>query len=244
MPYPAPVPGPAGAAGPAPAGTGLVSVTGGVLDSPLTLSAGDIVVGGALGVPAVLAAGTNGYILRTVSGVPAWRELSDYGTLAARPAAAAGREGQEYWITDAALGQEYSICVRTGASTFSWKTVPTGAPWSAVVAPTTAQTTDASATTLATIATTTNKGHLLDLRVSATQSDRSAQVGWSILATVTNAAGACTVRDAYIVPSDGGASGLTAIVDVSGTDIRVRIQGLLAATFDWCVAGTMLVHGS
>ena len=45
MPTPAPIPGPAGSAGaagapgPAPSGTGLVSVTGGVLDTPSTLSA-------------------------------------------------------------------------------------------------------------------------------------------------------------------------------------------------------------
>lgn len=41
MPIPAPIPGPAGsagAAGPAPSGTGLVSVTAGVLDTPSTLT--------------------------------------------------------------------------------------------------------------------------------------------------------------------------------------------------------------
>lgn len=118
-----------------------------------------------------------------------------------------------------------------------------GAPWSAILAPTTAQTTDATTTTLATIATTTDKGHALDLLVSATQSDRSAQVVFKILASVTNAAGTCTVRDVVITPTDP-ASTWVATVDVSGTDIRVRVTGAGGTTIDWCVAGTRLVHGS
>lgn len=118
-----------------------------------------------------------------------------------------------------------------------------GAPWSAVVAPSTVQTTDATTTTLKTIATTSDKGHALDLIVSATQSDRSAQVVFKILATITNAAGTCTVRDVVITPTDP-ASAWTATVDVSGTDIRVRVTGAGGTTIDWCVAGTLLIHGS
>lgn len=135
MPVPAPIPGPAGAAGaagatgpagPAPAGTGLVSVTAGVLDTPLTLAAGDIVVGGALGVPSVLSAGTNGYILRVSGGSPVWREISAAGLAANRPTAIAGREGQEYWSTDAAAGLELSRCVHKGDGNYAWEVVAYG----------------------------------------------------------------------------------------------------------------------
>lgn len=141
MPEAAPIPGPAGPtgaagaagaagpqgpAGPAPAGTGLVSVTGGVLDTPLALAAGDIVIGGALGVPAVLAAGSAGYMLRMIGGAPVWRELSASGLLADRPAATAGREGQEYWSTDAAAGLELARCVHKGGGTYAWEVVSYG----------------------------------------------------------------------------------------------------------------------
>jgi len=120
----------------------------------------------------------------------------------------------------------------------------TGLPWTAPLAPDDGQTTDATTTTIATIATTTDKGHALDLVVSATQSDRSAQVAFKILASVTNVAGTCTVRNQLITADDGGASGWAAVLDVSGTNIRVRVTGALATTIDWLVAGTMLVHGS
>lgn len=119
----------------------------------------------------------------------------------------------------------------------------TGLPWTTAIAPDDGQTTDATTTTIATIATTTDKGHALDLVVSATQSDRSASVAFKILASVTNAAGTLTVRSQVTTPSDG-ASAWTAVVDVSGTNIRVRVTGAGGTTIDWVVAGTMLVHGS
>ena len=118
-----------------------------------------------------------------------------------------------------------------------------GLPWHASVGPATVQTTDATTTTAVTIATTTDKGHALDLVVSATKSDRSTQVAWKILATITNAAGVCAVRDALITASDPGTA-WTATVDVSGTNVRVRVTGAGGTTVDWCCAGSMLVHGS
>lgn len=120
----------------------------------------------------------------------------------------------------------------------------TGLPWTTALAPDDGQTTDATTTTIATIATTTDKGHALDLVVSATQSDRSAQVAFKILASVTNVAGTCTVRNQLITADDGGASGWAAVLDVSGTNIRVRVTGAGGTTIDWCVAGTLLIHGS
>lgn len=94
----------------------------GDLTSPMT-TAGDLIVGGDAGAPTRLPAGSAGYIMRTVSGAPAWRELSAYGALADRPACAAGREGQHYWVTDGATGLQHTLCVHHGAATFEWTAV-------------------------------------------------------------------------------------------------------------------------
>lgn len=137
---------------------------------------------------------------------------------------------------EAGLASDHAAAVRAA--------IGAAAPWTTAIAPDDGQTTDATQTTIATIATTSNKGHALDLVVSATQSDRSAQVTFKILASVTNVAGTCTVRNQLITADDGGASGWAAVLDVSGTSIRVRVTGAGATTIDWIVAGTMLVHGS
>lgn len=118
-----------------------------------------------------------------------------------------------------------------------------GTPWSAVVTPSTVQTNDATETTLKSIPTTTNKGHALALIVSATQSDRSGQVAFEIRATVTNVGGTCTVRDVVITPTDPATTWMVT-VDESGADVRVRVTGAGGTTIDWCVAGTLLTHGS
>jgi len=76
---------------------------------------------------ASLPAGTSGYIMRYIGGSWVARELSASGLAAARPAAAAGREGQFYWATDATAGLELSECVHQGGSTYAWTIVPYGA---------------------------------------------------------------------------------------------------------------------
>jgi len=132
--------------------------------------------------------------------------------------------------------------VVNGGATLTGAAAAADMPWSSTLAPSTVHTEDATTTTLGSIPTTTDKGHALDLVVSATQGDRSAQVVWKILATVTNAAGVCTVRDVVVTPSDPG-SAWTATVDVSGTNIRVRVTGAAATSLDWIAAGTLLVYG-
>jgi len=100
---------------------------GGGMVNPMT-AVGNLIVGGAvvggIATPAPLAIGTAGYILRVVGGTPAWRELFAPGLLAARPAAAAAREGQWYWVTNAAAGLEMSLCVHKGGGTYAWEVVP------------------------------------------------------------------------------------------------------------------------
>ena len=231
--------------------------------NPMT-TAGDLIVGGASGAATRLAIGSTGYVPRVVGGTVAWRELSATGLLADRAAAAAGREGQRYYATDAAAGLELSECVHKGGATYAWEVVSYGvtatgvaltqaasataaaaaidAPWSSTLAPSTVHTDDATVTTLGSIPTTTDKGHAIDLLVTAVQGDRSAQVAWRILATVTNAAGVCTVRDVVVTPSDPG-SAWAATVDVSGTNIRVRVTGAAATSLDWIAAGSLLVYG-
>lgn len=102
---------------------------GGGMTNPMT-AVGNLIVGGAvsggIATPMPLAIGPGGYVLRSVAGNPAWRELSAAGTLAARPTAAAVREGQTYWITDAAAGLELSICLHKGSAAYAWETLAYG----------------------------------------------------------------------------------------------------------------------
>lgn len=107
------------------AGVVVVGSGGGGFESPMTTE-GDLIIGGVGGVPARLAAGTNGYILRVAAGRPAWRENSAYGLIGARPGAAAVREDMVYWASDAAAGAELSKCLHKGSGVYAWETIPYG----------------------------------------------------------------------------------------------------------------------
>ena len=103
---------------------------GGGMVNPMN-AVGNLIVGGpvvgGLATPTRLAIGPAGYILRSVAGAPAWREISAAGTAAARPTpAAAVREGQTYWSTDAAAGAQLSICLHKGGATYAWETLAYG----------------------------------------------------------------------------------------------------------------------
>lgn len=101
----------------------LKPAAGGGFANPMT-SVGDMIVGGVAGAPARLAAGSAGYIPRIVGGTPVWRELFAPGTSGTRPGAAAAREGQWYWSTNAAAGLELAVCTHQGGTTYAWVTVP------------------------------------------------------------------------------------------------------------------------
>lgn len=174
-----------------------------------------------------------------------------YSTRASATSPGTWTSREPVYLADAGSlrGRTISTTAPTSGQVLGWNATTskwegTTMPWTTPIAPDDGQTTDATTTTIATIATTTNKGHALDLVVSAAQSDRSASVAFKVLASVTNVAGVCTVRSQVTTASDGGASTWTVVVDVSGTNIRVRVTGALATTIDWVVAGTMLVHGS
>lgn len=111
---------------------------GGGMLNPMT-AVGNLIVGGAvsggIATPVPLAIGTGGYVLRSVAGNPAWREISAAGLLKDRAAAAAVREGQTYWATNAATGQQLSICLHKGGATYEWENLAYDlAPWTATPA--------------------------------------------------------------------------------------------------------------
>lgn len=99
--------------------------------NPMT-TVGDIIVGdtvsGGVAAPARLGAGSSGYVMRSVAGTPAWRELSAAGLAGDRPNAIATREGQTYWSTDGAAGSELAMVVHKGGTTYDWEILPYGGP--------------------------------------------------------------------------------------------------------------------
>lgn len=117
----------------------------------------------------------------------------------------------------------------------------TGAPWSSVLAPAEVETNDATTTTLASIATAASRSYAVEVTVVSTRSP-AAVVAWKLLATVhSDGGGTLTLNDVLIHgPTDAGASGMAATVDVSGSSIRVRVTGLGGTSVSWSVAGTVL----
>lgn len=113
-------------------------------------------------------------------------------------------------------------------------------PWTTSVPPTTVATTNATVTPLLVLATTPNKGHALDLLVSATRDDRSAQVAWKVLAAVTrDGGGTVTVRSVLATPS--GVTPWVVNVTAVGLTIVVTVQGAAATNIDWITSGSLLV---
>ena len=117
---------------------------------------------------------------------------------------------------------------------------PPQGPWSSLLAPTDLNTTNAVTQTLATVSTTANKSNLYDITVNAYRTDLSAQVGFKVFATVTNAAGVVTVRDVVVTPTDPGTAWVVAVT-ASAPNILVRVTGDVGPTpIQWNLAGSVL----
>jgi hypothetical protein len=139
--------------------------------------------------------------------------------------------------------------LRSDGTDPSWQQVAaadvTGLPWWGVVSPDEIATSDATVTTLATIAAATDHLFTVDVLVSAREAARTFSVAWKLLATVSSDGAAATVEDVLITgPTDGGASGCSVAIDTSGTDIRVRVTGLGGTSITWGVQGTVQRIGS
>ena len=139
--------------------------------------------------------------------------------------------------------------LRSDGTDPSWQQVAaadvTGLPWWGVVAPDEIATSDATVTTLATIAAATDHLFTVDVLVSAREAARTFSVAWKLLATVSSDGAAATVVDVLTTgPTDGGASGCSVTIDTSGTDIRVRVTGLGGTSITWGVQGAVQRIGS
>jgi hypothetical protein len=102
----------------------------------------------------------------------------------------------------------------------------------------TAQTTNNTTATLATIATSSGTTVMVQVTVMAAKDDESKAVAWTLLGCFSNAAGTLTQRGTTQVlgPTDA-TPGYVATFDTSGTDIRVRITGASGETVNWSVRG-------
>ena len=192
------------------------------LANPMSAT-GDLIVGGASGAATRLPIGSTGYVPRVVGGTVAWRELSAAGLLADRPAAAAGREGQRYYATDAAAGLELSECVHKGGATYAWEVVSYG-----VTATGVALTQAASATAGLTALGVQDGPRLIPLFGYATADSATPAV--QALAGFTPADYAITGRTTVLT--------LDAIGSVTGAGLTGTLEildsgGTVVASIDW-----------
>lgn len=119
---------------------------------------------------------------------------------------------------------------------------PAMGPWTAVLSPASFTTTNAVTQTLAAFTTTVNQAHFYDLSISAYRTDLSAQVGFKVYATVTNAAGVVTVRDVVVTPTDPGTAWVVAVT-ASAPNVLVEITGDAGPpNIQWGLVGTALVN--
>ena len=116
-------------------------------------------------------------------------------------------------------------------------------PWTAVLPTSTVVTTGVVSQTLATLGTTLNAANFYDITINAYRTDLSAQVGFKVLATVTNAAGVVTLRDVVITATDPGTV-WTVSVAAAAPNVTVTVTGSVGVpnTVRWGLAGTALVN--
>lgn len=97
-----------------------------------------------------------------------------------------------------------------------------------------AQTTDATETTLWSKTLDDNKAYLLEVRIAARQTDNTNRAAYIRRALIYRAGGGATIQgsvsDELTIESD---SNWNATIDVSGNDVRVRVTGAAGTTIDW-----------
>lgn len=106
----------------------------------------------------------------------------------------------------------------------------------------TATTTDATVTTLMNIAATASRTTYIDVWVTAIRSTLAEGAAYRIRAAFRNNAGTVTQIGASFIDVMEDVAGWNAIVDINGTNIRVRVTGAAATTVNWaCVADVQTV---
>lgn len=210
---------------------------------------GDMVFRDGTGTVTRLPVGTAGQALGSDGTLPVWHTFtaSDVGALSSAILTANGdllfRNGAGTTLPLPIGAPGELLTVSGGIPSWQPAPAPPNLPWTTAIAPTTVGTTDATPTVAVAFTTTLNKGHVLELMVSATRADRGAQAAWKILATVTNAGGVVTVRDTVSTPTDPGTVWVVSLTGAA-PDVQVVVTGELATNIDWAVTGTALVHGS
>ena len=100
--------------------------------------------------------------------------------------------------------------------------------------PTTVQTTDATVTTLESFTTASDTAYTIHATVSAVKSDGSQVASYVMYATFQNDSGTLTQvgTTSYSHTAESDAA-WDAVLDISGTAVRVRITGVAATTIRW-----------
>lgn len=97
----------------------------------------------------------------------------------------------------------------------------------------TVQTTDATVTTL--LATTPDDGVAIicECRITGRKNDGTESAGYTVTGAFRRAGATTTTVGTAVTATHEDVAGWDAILDSSGTDVRVRVTGVAATTIDW-----------
>ena len=106
------------------------------------------------------------------------------------------------------------------------------------------QTTDATQTTLCSFTIPSNSSAVVRATISLRNTANNDTAAIMIVGTFKNNAGTVTLEGSVtsLLAIMGSAGLLTALstMDVSGTNIRIRVTGIIATTIDWQVEANMI----
>lgn len=102
-------------------------------------------------------------------------------------------------------------------------------------------TTDVTVTTAIAVAMSADVTTHLDVRVAARSSDGTQGAGYVLSATFRNAAGIVSqIGTTTVVSAHEDVAAWDAVLDISGTDVRVRVTGEAAKTITWRATATAI----